>query len=186
MSIDPVGVQTREELEALYELEDPWSCDATPDDDARVARLLSALPLRPPGRTLDVGCGNGFVTARLPGREIVGVDLSRNAVAHARRRVHSKPGRFVTFLARSIFELRPEDLGQFDLVVITGVLYPQYVGRGFSVVTEVVQSLVAADAIVVSVHIDEWHAHRLPFTTLSISVDPYREFFHRLEVFQVT
>jgi hypothetical protein len=34
------------------------------------------------------------------------------------------------------------------------------------------------------VHIEEWNVHRLPFTTLYVSVDRYREFFHRLEILQ--
>jgi SAM-dependent methyltransferase len=185
MSFDPAGVQTRAELDEFYAVEDPWAYDSTPDDHARVARLLSALPPRPPGRTLDIGCGNGFVTARLPGREVVGVDLSAAAIEHARRRVPSTETRKVRFEQESIFTLRPEDLGGvFDLVVITGVLYPEYVGGGFSVVDEVVRRLLAPQAIVATVHIDERSSHRLPFTTLSVGVEPYRDSFARLEIFQ--
>lgn len=185
MPTDPAGVQSRAELEAFYDAEDPWAYDTTPDDAARVARLRTALPARAYGRTLDIGCGNGFVTASLPGSELVGVDLSERAIEYARRRVPSTPERPVRFEARSLFDLRPDDLGgRFDLIVITGVLYPQYIGSGFAVVNEVIRSLAAPKAIIASVHIDEWNAHRLPFTTLSIGVEPYREFFHRLEIFE--
>ena len=159
--------------------------DTTPDDRARVARLRAALPRLDYERALDIGCGNGFVTVELPGREIVGVDLSERAVEYARERVKSTPGRTFRFEARSLFDLRPEELGgTFDLIVITGVLYPQYIGGGFSVVAEILHRLASPRAIIASVHIDEWNAHRLPLTTLSIGVEPYREFFHRLEIFQ--
>lgn len=185
MRAQPAGVQSREELERLYDGDaDPWRYEETPDDAARVARLLAALPALPYERTLDIGCGNGFVTAHLPGRELVGVDLSENAVAHATRRVPSSDRRSVRFLARSLFELHADELGRFDLVVITGVLYPQYIGGASSVATQIVRGLLRPGAIVASVHIDEWNAHRLPFTTLALSIDRYREFFHRLEVFQ--
>ncbi|MBA3748495.1 MAG: methyltransferase domain-containing protein [Solirubrobacterales bacterium] len=184
MRTDPAGVQSREELDSFYDCADPWDYDETPDDAARVARLLSALPRRSYERTLDIGCGNGFVTAHLPGREIVAVDLSHKAIAHATRRVPSTDDRKVSFLARSLFELNPDELGTFDLVVITGVLYPQYIGAAFSVATQAIRRLLANDAIVACVHIDEWNAHRLPLTTLHVSIDRYREFFHRLEIFQ--
>ncbi|MEA2195447.1 MAG: hypothetical protein QOG42_1881 [Solirubrobacteraceae bacterium] len=185
MRARPTGVQSQEELDRFYERDaDPWRYDDTPDDAARVARLLAALPSLPYERTLDIGCGNGFVTARLPGREIVGVDLSQKAIVHATQRVPSSEGRSFRFLARSLFELHPDELGTFDLVVITGVLYPQYIGRASSVATESIRRLLRPGAIVACAHIDDWTAHRLPFTTLAMSVDRYREFFHRLEIFQ--
>jgi SAM-dependent methyltransferase len=184
MRTEPAGVQSREELDRFYEDADPWGYDDTPDDAERRARLLGALPARAYDRTLDIGCGNGFVTARLPGREIVGVDLSAKAVAHAARRVASTERRRVSFFTRSLFECTPDELGTFDLVVVTGVLYPQYIGGAFSVATETIRRLLAPGAIVASVHIEEWNVHRLPFTTLYVSVDRYREFFHRLEILQ--
>jgi len=184
MAIDPAGVQSREELERFYEDPDPWEYDDTPDDAERLARLLDALPERDYDRTLDIGCGNGFVTARLPGREVVGVDLSEKAVAHAARRAAAAGRRDIAFLARSLFACSPEELGTFDLVVITGVLYPQYIGDAFSVATEAIRRLLAPGAIIASVHIEEWNVRRLPFTTLYVSVDRYREFFHRLEILQ--
>jgi demethylmenaquinone methyltransferase/2-methoxy-6-polyprenyl-1,4-benzoquinol methylase len=48
-----------------------------------VARMLAALP---PARTLDVGCGTGFVTAHLPGA-ITAFDRSLGMLAVTRRRV---------------------------------------------------------------------------------------------------
>jgi SAM-dependent methyltransferase len=112
------------------------------------------------------------------------VDLSAKAVAHAARRVASTERRRVSFFTRSLFECTPDELGTFDLVVVTGVLYPQYIGGAFSVATETIRRLLAPGAIVASVHIEEWNVHRLPFTTLYVSVDRYREFFHRLEILQ--
>jgi SAM-dependent methyltransferase len=180
------GVQSKAELEDFYAEPDPWHYDEVADDAARVARLLAAIPPRDYDRTLDVGCGNGFVTAQLPGRERVGIDLSERAVAYAAERVPTTEERPVRFLAGSLFEADPAELGTFDLVVITGVLYPQYIGGGRVVAVERIKALLRPGAIVASVHIDEWDAPRLPLTTLTISVDRYREYFHRLEIHQHT
>jgi SAM-dependent methyltransferase len=54
--------------------------------DAELGRLRDTLHGLVPARTLDVGCGTGFVTRFLPG-EIVGVDQSDEMLAIARERV---------------------------------------------------------------------------------------------------
>ena len=51
-----------------------------------VAALTAALAALPPGRTLDVACGTGFLTAHLPG-EVTGLDQSEEMVAIARERL---------------------------------------------------------------------------------------------------
>jgi SAM-dependent methyltransferase len=181
---DPAGVQPRRELEDFYVEDDPWGYLSHPGDAARVARLLAALPPLDYERTLDLGCGNGFVTACLPGHELVGVDLSERAIEHATRRVPSTPGRRVSFVASSLFDLSAAEIGTFDLIVVTGLLYPQYIGESFSLVAEILRMLLRPDGIVASVHIDEWSAYELPLTRLFVSLDRYREFFHRLEIFQ--
>lgn len=187
MASDPHDLlQDHDDLEGFWAEPDPWGYDSTSDDELRVARLLSALPARPYERTLDIGCGNGFLTCRLPGREVVGLDVSANALGWARERADAtgEPGRF-SFREGSVLALDPAELGAFDLIVITGVLYPQYVGHAFSTVVEMVRGVAASGAICASVQIDEWFPSRFPFVTLTLSVDPYREYTHRLEVFEV-
>ena len=67
-----------------------------------------------PRRILEVGCGEGHVTARLarrfPDAEVLGTDLSAAIVAEARAR---HPG--LRFETRSIHDIAA--LGRFDLVV---------------------------------------------------------------------
>lgn len=67
-----------------------------------------------PGSILDVGCGEGTFTAALagPGREVVGIDISRDAVRRAARLV---PG--VTFVVASVQDLPVLD-GSCDAVVV--------------------------------------------------------------------
>jgi 2-polyprenyl-3-methyl-5-hydroxy-6-metoxy-1,4-benzoquinol methylase len=177
-------LQPKEDLERIYGARDPYGYDEHPDDRRRVARLLAHLPRRPYPRTLDIGCGNGFLTVHLPGDEVVGADVSERAVAWARERAELQPERTPRFVAASLFDLPRLGLGQFDLVVVTGVLYPQYIARATSVVTETLKTLLRPGGVLVTVHIDAWCDYRPPFTMLTASIDPYREHLHRLEVFQ--
>jgi hypothetical protein len=74
----------------------------------------------------------------------VGVELAERALGWARQTDHSRPdGSRFRFVSGSIFDLPLLDLGRFDLIVITGVLYPQYIGDAFSVIDATVQDSLA-------------------------------------------
>lgn len=177
--------QSKEELESFYNCPDPWQYEGNPSDELRLAKLLSFIP-RPLNyrKTLDIGCGNGFVTEHLPGDEVVGIDISENACNAATVRVCKREGgsRF-HILQGDIWGLSDTD-EVFDLIIITGVLYPQYIGKGFSVVSEIINNLMNPGSILISVHIDEQCPHRFPFNLLDLSYYPYREWTHRLEVYK--
>jgi ubiquinone/menaquinone biosynthesis C-methylase UbiE len=57
-----------------------------PGWEEEVDALIRALAALPPARTLDVGCGTGFLTRHLPG-EVVGLDQSESMLEIARARV---------------------------------------------------------------------------------------------------
>jgi SAM-dependent methyltransferase len=177
------ALQPIEELEAFYGRPDPWEYERSADDARRRTELLSLLPARDPKRTLDIGCGDGFVTFGLPGAQVVGVDISAAAIAWAlKARSSRRDAKRFEFRQGSVFELSARELGTFELVVITGVLYPQYIGKGFSVVSQLVDELLVDAGVLVSCHIDEWQPPRFPYTTLDTVVYPYRGLTHRLEV----
>ncbi len=172
-------VQSREELEQWYEKPDPWGYETNPDDLNRRAMLLSVLPRKRYKNVLDIGCGDGFVTWRLPGDSIVGVDISANAIAYAKSKNHPN----VEYLQKSLFEL-PEMGWQhrFDLIVITGVLYPQYIGEGRMLAYTIIDDLLELGGHLVSAHILEWYHCRFPYITLTREYYRYREYSHILEV----
>lgn len=177
-------VQEREALERFYAEPDPWQYEATPDDAARRERLLGLLPRRSYRRTLDVGAGNGFLSVDLPGETVTLCDLAERALHWARERAARRPdaARF-RFVAASLFDLRPEVHGAFDLVVVTGVLYPQYLGGGYSLVDLLVDGLLEPGGVLVSCQIDEWYPHRFPYSLIDACLYRYRDRTHRLEVF---
>jgi demethylmenaquinone methyltransferase/2-methoxy-6-polyprenyl-1,4-benzoquinol methylase len=55
-----------------------------PGWEAELAQLAAAIQALPPGRTLDVACGTGFLTRHLRG-EVVGLDQSGRMLTEARR-----------------------------------------------------------------------------------------------------
>jgi len=67
-------------------------------------------------------------------------------------------------------------------VVVTGVLYPQYVGRAYALVDAVVDRLLEPGGTLVSCHVDEWYRHRFPYSLIDACLYRYRDLTHRLEV----
>lgn len=91
---------------------------------ARVPTEIAAATLRDVGgrRVLDAGCGTAIPSLELArrGADVVLLDVSATAVAHARR-LARELGRTVTIVEGSIFDL-PFGACEFDLVWNTGVL----------------------------------------------------------------
>lgn len=164
-------------LDCQYRNPDPWKFETRPIDNLRRAILLSVIPKRGYEAALDIGCGNGFVSGRLPGKRVMGVDVSKNAIKWASEK-HPK----VDFRTASVFDL--EGLGKFDLIVATGVLYPQYIGDSAGLIYLIMDDLLEPGGILVSCHIDEWYTLRFPYTTIHREYYPYREYTHLLEVYQ--
>jgi SAM-dependent methyltransferase len=173
-------LQPLAELDRWHEQKDPWQYESTPDDANRKAILLSELPRLEYTSVLDIGCGQGFITRDLPGQQIVGVDISPAAIRQAKTYESER----ISFIQGSLFEL-PELLAgrRFDLIVITGVLYPQYIANGLSLAYLVIDQLLAESGTLVSVHIDQWYRARFPYLTIKNISYQYREFTHLLEVY---
>ena len=177
-------IQTPDELDSFYAEPDPWNYVETPDDQRRRIELLSVLPRKTFRRVLDIGCGNGFVTFSLPGEEVIGIDMSKKAVQWAREAISHQPQpdhfRFECF---SLFDPEILELGKFDQIVITGVLYEQYIGKAEAVVRYNVDQLLAPAGILASCHIREWLHLRFPYSLLDMALYPYRQFTHQIEIF---
>ncbi len=86
-----------------------------PGWDVDVAGLLDAIATLRPAHSLDIACGTGFLTARLPG-SVVGIDQSPAMVGLASARVPTASFRVADALAL------PFEDGSFDRV-FTGHFY---------------------------------------------------------------
>ena len=71
---------------------------------------------------LDIGCGDGFFTevlASLGASEIVAVDPSESAIKVAKKRKLKN----VKFQVANLYDMDPKIFGQFDVVVLRGVIH---------------------------------------------------------------
>ncbi len=172
-------IQDIKAIEQWYQNDDPWGYESHPDDAKRVKILLSELPNDRYKRVLDIGCGHGFVTRALPGDEVLGIDISEKAIAQAKsletERLH--------FIPCSLFDVGNLPGPPFDLIVITGVLYAQYIGRSLPHVYRIIDRMLANNGLLVCVHIDEWYRARFPYLLMHKTFYPYREYTHRLEIY---
>jgi SAM-dependent methyltransferase len=176
-----MSVQSKEELDGFYTERDPWGYRSNKDDAMRRARLLSVIPRKQYCRVLEIGCGDGFVTSQLPGDAVIGIDLSRRAIEYARGQADVR----TTFRQMSLFDLPYAGWrNTFDLIVIAGMLYPQFIGEGARLVTLIVDDLLLPGGHLITAHIFEWYRLRFPYTTLSRQYYRYREYSHVLEAYQ--
>jgi len=185
-----VTIQSKEELESFYATEDPWGYRSNPEDLRRRDIILAEIPQREFAHALDIGCGEGFLTCRLPAASVIGADLSATAIERARARPENA---HCSFVASGLYDLPgilagPEKptgappSGQFDLVLITGLIYPQYFGRAHTMVYDTVDRLLAPGGILVTSHIDDWYRASFPYLLLNRVFFNYREYTQRLEV----
>lgn len=172
-------VQPIQELNLFYEQADPWHYENTPDDKKRKEIILSEIPNRDYNNVLDIGCGHGFVTRDLPGRNVIGVDISHNAIDQARAYEDTR----LRFIQSSIFEIHHKTKKKYDLIVITGVLYSQYIGNSHNLIYLLINQLLLDNGILVCCHIDEWYQARFPYLMLEYYLFGYREYTQRLEIY---
>lgn len=101
--------------------DDPWSYRASAYERAKYAATLAALPSRPLGRVLEVGCSIGVFTRLLAPRceRLVAIDFSTRALALARAEL---AGFANVELAHADFPSHAPD-GEWDAVVCSEVLY---------------------------------------------------------------
>jgi len=113
---------TPERWDAAYADDDdpaPWVIDeAQPEVVTLIDRGLMT------GRLLDAGCGTGehSLLAQENGADVLGVDISRNAIEIARRKSVDR-GINVRFMVVNMLEPVPFDDGSFDTVLDSGVFH---------------------------------------------------------------
>ena len=181
-----VPLQSKDEIEQWYDQEDPWNYEDSIEDRKRKDILLHELPEHTFRKTLDIGCGHGFVTRDLPGKHVIGIDISEKAIVQARKLGIPKKlqQRKFEYFAEDLFTLSPNvTKHKFDLILITGVLYPQYIGQANTLVYHIIDQLLAPDGILVSVHISEWYTARFPYLLLQEHHYPFHQFTHHMEIY---
>jgi SAM-dependent methyltransferase len=112
-------------FDEVYRAGDPWA-SADPRyvyQRRKYDVLLGLLPKRHFARALDLGAGTGLLSRKLAAYagEVMGVDISANAVAQAEAASLALPQ--LSFRQGDVLDL-PADLdGRFDLLVVADTLY---------------------------------------------------------------
>jgi SAM-dependent methyltransferase len=83
--------------------------------DAFIGYFAGLVGRQPVGRLLEIGCGEGFLLAKLPARERVAIDLSAQALGRASGRVSAQ-------CAVALAERLPFPDASFDAVCSVGVM----------------------------------------------------------------
>ena len=111
--------------------------------------LLRVKPGDPPRRSLDVGCGSGFVleAAEEMGWEAYGLDLNQSAIAEANRRgLKAYPEKLETLTASRF--------GLFDVVTMYDVLEHSYSPRAMVIAAT---ELLKQDGLIV-IYVPNWNS----------------------------
>jgi 2-polyprenyl-3-methyl-5-hydroxy-6-metoxy-1,4-benzoquinol methylase len=177
-------LQPLDELEQFYRDDDPWGYETNTNDTNRKNIILSEIPDLKYQNVLDIGCGHGFITRSLPGNRITGVDISLNAITQANlRQSQGDNPRNINFIHSSIFDLTDKLSDSYDLILITGVLYPQYIGESKILIYKILDQLLAENGILVCSHINDWYNLRFPYLMIENYYFEYREYTQCLEVY---
>lgn len=138
---------------------DPWGFWDSEYEARKFDRTLAALRDRRAGddlrRVLDLGCGNGAKTARVteaaPDAQVVGVDLSAEALATARERAPE-----ATYEEADVVDYVAETDREFDAVLAVESLH--YLGADRTVTellafVEALRAVLADDGLLIATHL---------------------------------
>lgn len=172
-------IQRKDELDKWHDKEDPWGYNDSKDDIVRKNILLSEIPEKTYKNVLDIGCGQGFITKDLSGEMVYGIDISQTAIDY----VNKEPKDKLVYKQGSIFDIDKLFDLKFDLIIISGVLYPQYIGKSSNLIYLLIDKILNKNGILVSVHIDEWYDSQFPYLKIKQLHYDYRQYTHNLEIY---
>ena len=175
---------TSADLDKFFSSADPWGYQNHPDDRRRVQHILSALSNLSFSRVLDIGCGGGHLTLKLPPGDIIGTDISPAAIEWATQKARTMGRNDVSFKVCNVFDLADFEPSSFDLIIVTGVLYRQYIGHAFIEASEQIMRLLKPGGHLIQAHIEAWFSHAFPMARVSKTTYPYRDYIHLLEVYR--
>ena len=133
-----------------------------------------AIPKYKFARTLDIGCGEGWLTKDLPGKEVIGVDISEKAIGRARQNEKK-----VKYYYLDVNKQLPP--GKFDLILVTGVFYKHYIKKKTLLK---ILDLLKSGGYLLTCHIKEWSFFDIPFEKIYEEEFTYRQYIEKLVVYQ--
>ncbi len=152
------------------------------NDNALLSCLFSVIQERSFKNVLHAGCGNGYITERLKGTRIIGIDSSEENIKRARFRCLNRYD--IDFKNYSILNISFDDVSPpFDLVLITDELYQQIIGNTQNLIYLICDELLAKGGLLISSHVKEYYSCRFPYTTLIREIFPLKGYTYIMEVY---
>ena len=172
----PAHGYTKGDLENFYDKQDPWGYETNPEDQKRIEKLLKFIGPRRFKNALDIGCGNGYVTRKLPAQNIVGIDISEKAICEARNKNKNENIKYHSFPLQNISSI---PYNKFDLIIITGVLYSQYIDGDTRDIFSSIKEMLEPNGILITVHITKWRVLKRPALNIcEEQISKYRDYLH--------
>ncbi len=163
-------MQPKEDIEKSYETPDPWGYQTNPEDKKRYMAIMGLI--RTQGifwaRAIDICCGEGWITSRLPAKVIHGIEISDNAAAR---------------FPQSMTRVHKPD-GKYELILSTGCLYAHYDWK--AIVGHIREAATRGSVIVIS-NIESWELKEavamIPGKQFLEARYPYNEHYQKARVF---
>jgi SAM-dependent methyltransferase len=104
-------------FQILYLREPPWDTGISPPE------LTAFIDAHPPGRAVDLGCGNGTnaITLAQHGWQVTGVDFVSRAIRNAKKKARQM-GLSINFQVEDVTRLKDIN-GPFDLILDIGCFH---------------------------------------------------------------
>lgn len=127
-----IGREVLNHFEEKWSRGDPWDLESSEFEARKYARQLDLVRDRRYGRTLEIGCGNGYFSRLLAtvSDRVTALDIAPAAIGMARA-VGDAEGR-IEFRVANVMELDLVAEGPWDLIVMSetvpylGWLYPMF------------------------------------------------------------
>lgn len=167
---------SKEQLNSIYVVEDPWQYQSNPCDQFRKNQILYLIETLqstygPYANVLDIGAGEGWITKDYPIKHKYGYEAVDAAVA-----------RWPDGISR-VTDFSIIESPNFDLVVASGVMYEHY---DYQLFLNIIQKCARKHVIVTSIR--EWEVGAVDTIGRCIHSEEfkYREYTQGVKVYDVS
>ncbi|MNP44486.1 bifunctional 3-demethylubiquinone-9 3-methyltransferase/ 2-octaprenyl-6-hydroxy phenol methylase [compost metagenome] len=128
---------------------------------------------------IDIGCGDGYITKKIKGNHVLGIDISEVAIRKSKENCIKN----VYFNNNSLFDLIYEKNSKYDLVVLSEVLYAPYIGDSYSLIYSIIDNILNENGVVITCHVDDYYRMRFPYLLKNQLYFEKENYNYKLEVY---
>jgi len=153
----------------------------TIDDIKRKKKIITAINKFKHSKVLDIGCGSGFITEAINTDFVMGIDADPIVIKQLSRTNQNKHTYVMgDFTIADVFK----DFPTFDMIVMTGILYRQYIENKESIVLTNVDKVLEHNGYLILCHIENWAYIKFPYKLVEWDLFDYGKYYQKIEVYQ--